>query len=235
MLSLAVFLPSVCGLLLLLLGRSVGHRMRQVLVETVTVVTSLLVLFCLLNRRGMVYTPFYLLPSLPIRFAIDGVGSVFTAIVAFLWPLAALYGFEYMEHEGGENHFFALYTITYGVTLGISTAANILTLYFFYEFLTLSTLPLVMHGTEKPSEHAGYTYMLYSFFGAALAFIGVMLVLTYGDGGAFTMGGVMTQAAAEHPTMVQLGYLCAFLGFGVRRRFSRSTRGCRKLPSRRPR
>ena len=105
-----------------------------------------------------------------------------------------------MEHEGGENHFFALYTITYGVTLGISTAANILTLYFFYEFLTLSTLPLVMHGTEKPSEHAGYTYMLYSFFGAALAFIGVMLVLTYGDGGAFTMGGVMTQAAAEHPT-----------------------------------
>ena len=216
MLSLAVFLPIVCGLLLLLLGRSVGHRMRQVLVETVTVVTSLLVLFCLLNRRGTVYTPFYLLPSLPIRFAIDGVGSVFTAIVAFLWPLAALYGFEYMEHEGGENHFFALYTITYGVTLGISTAANILTLYFFYEFLTLSTLPLVMHGTEKPSEHAGYTYMLYSFFGAALAFIGVMLVLTYGDGGAFTMGGVMTQAAAEHPTMVQLGYLCAFLGFGVK-------------------
>ena len=53
MLSLAVFLPIVCGLLLLLLGRSVGHRMRQVLVETVTVVTSLLVLFCLLNRRGM--------------------------------------------------------------------------------------------------------------------------------------------------------------------------------------
>ena len=42
MLSLAVFLPIVCGLLLLLLGRSVGHRMRQVLVETVTVVTSLL-------------------------------------------------------------------------------------------------------------------------------------------------------------------------------------------------
>ena len=112
MLSLAVFLPIVCGLLLLLLGRRVSHRARQVLVETVTVVTSLLVLFCLLNRRGTAYTPFFLLQNLPIRFAIDGVGSVFTAIVAFLWPLAALYGFEYMEHEGGENHFFALYTVT---------------------------------------------------------------------------------------------------------------------------
>ena len=106
MLSLAVFLPIVCGLLLLLLGRRVSHRARQVLVETVTVVTSLLVLFCLLNQAGNGrIRRSYLLPSLPIRFAIDGVGSVFTAIVAFLWPLAALYGFEYMEHEGGENHF----------------------------------------------------------------------------------------------------------------------------------
>ena len=181
MLSLAVFLPIVCGLLLLLLGRRVSRRARQVLVETVTVVTSLLVLFCLLNRRGTAYTPFFLLQNLPIRFAIDGVGSVFTAIVAFLWPLAALYGFEYMEHEGGENHFFALYTVTYGVTLGISTAANILTLYFFYEFLTLCTLPLVMHGTQKPSEHAGYTYMLYSFFGAALAALSCALRRTQRD------------------------------------------------------
>ena len=75
MLSLAVFLPIVCGLMLLLLGRRVSHRARQVLVETVTVVTSLLVLFCLLNRRGTAYTPFFLLQNLPIRFAIDGRGQ----------------------------------------------------------------------------------------------------------------------------------------------------------------
>ena len=166
MLSLAVFLPIVCGLAMFAC-RGMTHRARQVLTEGVTLVTSLLVLFCLMNKRGVVYTPLYLLPKLPISFCIDGVGSVFAAIVAFLWPLATLYGFEYMEHEGGENHFFALYTMTYGVTLGIATAANVLTLYLFYEFLTLCTLPLVMHGTSKASVRAGYTYMMYSFFGAA--------------------------------------------------------------------
>lgn len=106
--------------------------------------------------------------------------------------------------------------MTYGVTLGIATAANVLTLYLFYEFLTLCTLPLVMHGTSKASVRAGYTYMMYSFFGAALAFVGVMLIIGFGDGGAFVMGGVMSEAAAEHPLMVQIGYLCAFLGFGVK-------------------
>lgn len=215
MLSLAVFLPIVCGLAMFAC-RGMTHRVRQVLTEGVTMVTSLLVLFCLMNKRGVAYTPLYLLPKLPISFCIDGVGSVFAAIVAFLWPLATLYGFEYMEHEGGENHFFALYTMTYGVTLGIATAANVLTLYLFYEFLTLCTLPLVMHGTSKASVRAGYTYMMYSFFGAALAFVGVMLIIGFGDGGAFVMGGVMSEAAAEHPLMVQIGYLCAFLGFGVK-------------------
>ena len=146
MLSLAVFLPIVCGLAMFAC-RGMTHRARQVLTEGVTLVTSLLVLFCLMNKRGVTYTPLYLLPKLPISFCIDGVGSVFAAIVAFLWPLATLYGFEYMEHEGGENHFFALYTMTYGVTLGIATAANVLTLYLFYEFLTLCTLPLVLPPT----------------------------------------------------------------------------------------
>ena len=60
--------------------------------------------------------------------------------------------------------------------------------------------------------------MLYSFFEAALAFIGVMLgCWNYGDGVRLRWAAWMAQAAAEHPTMVQLGYLCAFLGFGVKK------------------
>lgn len=215
MLIVAVFLPVLAGLAMLGI-RFPDRRSRAVYVESVTLLTSLLVLLCFLRGRGPV-TAFHLLPELPIAFMIDGVGGVFTAIVAFLWPLATLYGFEYMEHEGGENHFFALYTITYGVTLGISTAANIMTLYLFYEFLTICTLPLVMHGTKPEAIRAGRQYMMYSFFGAAMAFIGVMLVIVYGDGGAFVMGGVLGEAfASAHPLLLQFAYLCMFVGFGVK-------------------
>ncbi len=79
MLSLAVFLPIVCGLAMFAC-RGMTHRARQVLTEGVTLVTSLLVLFCLMNKRGVAYTPLYLLPKLPISFCIDGVGSVFAAV-----------------------------------------------------------------------------------------------------------------------------------------------------------
>ena len=52
MLSLAVFLPIVCGLAMFAC-RGMTHRARQVLTEGVTLVTSLLVLFCLMNKRGV--------------------------------------------------------------------------------------------------------------------------------------------------------------------------------------
>lgn len=216
MLCLAVLLPIVVGLLALL--RPFRHRAsRELVIEGTTVLTSLIVFACLIWRKADPTILVHLMEDMPIAFRIDALSSVFTALVAFLWPLATLYGFEYMEHEGGENHFFALYTITYGVTLGISTAANIMTMYIFYEFLTLCTLPLVMHGTSHESIKAGRQYMLYSFFGAAIAFVGVMIIVAFGEGGTFVMGGVLNEAfAAEHPLLLRVGYLCAFLGFGVK-------------------
>ena len=216
MLCLAVFLPIVAGLLLLAFPPK-SRGMREFLVEGVTIVTSLLAAYCLMNRQAEPTIVVYLMKDMPMAFHVDGLAGVFTALVAFLWPLAVLYGFEYMEHEGGENHFFALYTITYGVTLGIATSANIMTMYIFYEFLTVVTLPLVMHGTSAESVKAGKQYMIYSFFGAAIAFVGVMIIIAFGNGGAFTLGGVLNAAFADqHPLLLRIGYLCAFLGFGVK-------------------
>ena len=216
MLCLAVFLPIVAGLLMLACPPK-SRGAREFLVEGVTIATSALVAYCLLSRSAEPTIAVNLMQDMPMAFHVDGLGGVFAALVAFLWPLATLYGFEYMEHEGGENHFFALYTITYGVTLGIATSANILTMYIFYEFLTLATLPLVMHGTSPESVKAGNQYMVYSFLGAAIAFVGVMIIIALGNGGAFTMGGVLSAAFAdEHPLLLRVGYLCAFFGFGVK-------------------
>jgi len=216
MLCLAVFLPIAFGLAMLVLPFK-SRSQREWAVECVTIFTSLLVMLCVAEPKETPAVAFMLMENMPIAFTIDGLGGVFAVLIAFLWPLATLYGFEYMEHEGGENHFFALYTITYGVTVGIATAANIMTMYIFYEFLSLVTLPLVMHGTSRESINAGYKYMMYSFFGAAIAFVGVMIIIAFGNGGAFVMNGVLSEAfAAKHPLLLRLGYLCAFLGFGVK-------------------
>ena len=217
MLKIAVLLPILCGLAALLVGFH-SRRLRELYLEGVTLITSVIVFIALATRQGQTETFLRLTQTQALQFRLDGVGSLFATIVAFLWPLAMSYAFEYMQHEGhGENHFLAIYLMTYGVTLGITFAGSLLTMYVFYEFLTLVTLPLVMHGTSKESVSAGRMYMIYSFCGAAAAFVGVMIVTACGNGGAFTMNGVLGEAfKAEHPWLLQLGYLCCFFGFGVK-------------------
>ncbi len=60
----------------------------------------------------------------------DGMSFSFAGLVSILWPLASLYGFEYMQHEERPNTFFSSYTMSYAVTLAV-VLANLFSLYVF--------------------------------------------------------------------------------------------------------
>ncbi len=144
-------------------------------------------------------------------------GMVFAGLVSFLWPLATLFAFEYMTKEKHEKVFFMFYTITYGVTLGIALADNILTMYFFYELLTLVTVPLVMHTLTREAILASRKYLYYSLGGAAFAFIGMIFVIVYGTTTEFVLGGVLDlEKVGERANILLLIYVIAFMGFGVK-------------------
>ena len=102
-----------------------------------------------------------------ISLGLDGLSGVFACLIAVLWPLTALYSFEYMKHEGKENKFFGYFSITYGVVAGVALSHSLITLYFFYELMTLATLPLVMHAMDTRAIYAGKKYLLLSMAGAA--------------------------------------------------------------------
>ena len=77
------------------------------------------------GARGEGLVLFRLFANLTVMFRIDRMGSVFAGLVAFLWPLATLYSFEYMKHENRKDTFFAFYVMTYGITMGIAFAGKI--------------------------------------------------------------------------------------------------------------
>ena len=143
---------------------------------------------------------------------------MFCGLVGFLWPLSSCYAFEYIKHEGMDDKFFSFYTMTYGVTVGIALSANLVTMYLFYELLTLVTLPLVMHAMDNRAIAAGRKYLAYSIGGAALAFAGIMILYVYGDPGlTFTYGGFVNPAVTGGGREILLaGYLLTFFGFGVK-------------------
>lgn len=215
-LVLPVIFPILAGAILPFFKFKVRLH-RNIYVEITTLITSLLVLAILLYRPEGAFTVLNLAGELEIVIHVDGLATVFAGLISALWPFATLYAFEYMEHEGHEDTFFAFYTMTFGVTVGIAFAANYMTLYMFYEMLTLVTLPLVMAGMSKEAILAGRKYILYSMGGAAFAFIGFVFIYTYGNTMDFVYGGVLNAVGVNgKEDLIRLAYVLSILGFGVK-------------------
>ncbi|MEG0740969.1 MAG: proton-conducting transporter membrane subunit [Clostridia bacterium] len=214
MLILPIVLP-LLGALALFLWRPKSRVARGALVMGTTLATTACVAWCICTPGTHAFTLLRLTDTLTISFKLDGLGRVFSGLVGFLWPLASLYALEYMTHVGKENHFFGFYLISYSVTLSIAFAEDLMTLYVFYELLTLATLPLVMHGMSARSVHAGRKYVYYSLGGAALAFLALVTVVYYSGGSNFTIGGLPGMQAAPTPLLLTM-FLLGFLGFGVK-------------------
>lgn len=211
-----VLLPIVFGVLIPLIPFKT-RRHTTWYVEGVVLLTSVLVWGLLISQPDGSFVLFRFTGNLSVSFRLDGLGTVFAGIVSSLWPLATLYSFEYMKHEGHEKFFFMFYVITYGVTLGIALAEDILTMYFFYEMLSLVTLPLIMHTLTREAILASRTYLYYSLGGAAFAFIGMIFILTFGTTSVFVPGGVIdTTALGGRQGLMLLIYVLCFCGFSVK-------------------
>ena len=216
MILVAILLPILGGVCIRFLPYK--KKWEPVLfLEIIMVSTSVIVWSLILGGTTDVFHVVHFFNDMSISFKIDGMTMVFAGLVSLLWPLATLYGFEYMEHHKRQSTFFMFYSIAYGVTLGIAFASDMLTMYFFYELLTLSTVPLVMHTLERDAVLASRKYLYFSLGGAAFALMGMVFLMVYGDTLEFTLGGVLSMSKiGEHGNMLLWIYLFAFLGFGVK-------------------
>lgn len=211
-----ILIPFIAGILVPLLPFRKRWQ-KEVFLETAVVANSILVWYLLLHHSDSTFLLAHFTGDLNISFRVDGMSMVFAGLVSALWPFATLYAFEYMTKEKHENVFFLFYTLTFGVTLGIAFAANLLTMYFFYELLTLVTVPLVMHTLTREAILASRKYLYYSLGGAAFAFIGLIMVIVYGSTIDFILGGVLDlNKIGDQTNTMLLIYVMAFMGFGVK-------------------
>jgi len=150
--------------------------------------------------------------SVPIQFRVDGLGMIFALVASSLWILTSIYAVGYMRglQEHSQTRFFAFFALSLCATLGVAFSGNLLTLYLFYELLSLSTWPLVTHHQDKEARTGGRTYLSY-LLGTSVAFALPAILFTYWkSGGDLSFGGEAILAQSN------LGYwpgLILLLGF----------------------
>ena len=166
-----------------------GGRKLHVLVGVVlasAVILTFAVIWPKAGEQSLIL--FYLMDDIPVFFHVDALGRLFAAVTSVIWLAAGFYAFQYMKREGEEKRFFGFYLLLYGILLALDFAGNLVTLYFFYELMTLCATPLILHNGSKAAIMAALKYLFYSMCGAYCALFGIYVLYQYCDTLAFTAG-----------------------------------------------
>lgn len=160
---------------------------------------------------------FSIMKGLPICFEVDALTALFVTVVSIVWLLVGFYAFPYMAHEGEEKRFFGFYLVVYGVLMGLNFSGNLVTLYLFYELMTVTSMPMVLHNGSREAIMAALKYLFYSMCGAYMALFGIFVLNKYCDTLAFTQGGSLNQELVQgHETIVLIAIMLMLIGFGVK-------------------
>lgn len=216
MIQLAVVLPLVGGLLVWWLG----ERNRN-LREAASVITAVaefalvasLTPDVLAGARPSV-DMFEMIPGVFLTLTVEPLGQLFALIASGLWIVNSVYSIGYMRknNEHKQTRFYICFALAISAAVGIAYAGNVLTLFVFYEVLTLSTYPLVTHSGKVDAIRGGRVY-LGILMATSIGFLFLAMLWTYNITGTldFVAGGILGDKV-QGP---ELGVLLFLYIFGI--------------------
>ncbi len=214
---LALWVPLLGCLAIWLLDKSPNLREAATLITGVILFALTVTIFMAVSeghRPG--FQVLEVIDGLPIAFQAEPLGALFAVIASGLWLVNSVYSIGYMRsnNEQHQTRFYMSFAVAISAAIGVAFAANLFTLFIFYEVLTLSTFPLVTHKGDEKARRGGRIYL-----GVLMATsIGLLLpaiVWTYVIAGTtdFMPGGLLAQHVDAAGPLV--GILLGLYAFGI--------------------
>ncbi len=219
-LLLAILAPLIGAGLVMLAGKKASPNVREAcsFLAAITlfgIVASLVP--PVLSGKKLHFTLFHLLPNLSFSLRADAMSMIFAVSAAFLWVLTVFYSAGYMRglEEHAQTRFNVCFALALFGAIGCAFSDNLLTLYLFYEIVSICTYPLVAHHQDEESYEGGRKYLTY-LTATAKGLILPAMVLIYVLSGTLDFAdniktGILP--AGVHNALIIGCYICCILGF----------------------
>jgi len=162
------------------------------------------------------YTVISLTPGVNFQFRVDQFGIFFGVLASALWIATSVYSIGYVRglNEHAQTRYFFNFALCLSATMGIAFAGNLLTLFIFYEILTVSTYPLVAHKETEDAIMGGRKYLAYTLTAGVVILFAIIFIYTLTGSLDFKPGGFLL----GHGSSATLTFLFVILilGFGVK-------------------
>ena len=217
-LLLAILAPLIGAGLVMLTGRRPNLREGCSFVAAVVLFGITVSLIPEIRAgRVLTFTLFKILPGLSLTLRADPMSMLFAVSASFLWILTVFYAAGYMRglKEHAQTRFNACFALALFGAIGCAFADNLLTLYLFYEIVSVCTYPLVVHHQDAEGYEGGLKYLVY-LTTTAKALVLPAMVMVYVLNGNLDFAwnireGVLPASAGGG--LVTVLYVCFLLGF----------------------
>jgi multicomponent Na+:H+ antiporter subunit D len=213
---LPVLLPALTGVVTFALGDRRGTARAAVNLVGAIVSSVVVVSLVIKSYAGEVLS--HAVPTLPgLDFGVhaDLLGLLFSAVATVLWGVTLVYAIGYMDHARDRARFFGFFAWCIAAANGVALAADPITLFIFYEILSLTTYPLVVHSGSSEAIAAGRKYLFYALGGGAALLVGVTWLTVLAGPVPFTPGGALASVSG-HTTELRIIFGLLAAGFGVK-------------------
>jgi multicomponent Na+:H+ antiporter subunit D len=162
-------------------------------------------------------TRLLLLGDIDLVLHADSLSLLFAMLSAVLWLATTIYAIGYLEGSPHRSRFFGFFSLCVASTMGIALAGNLVTFFIFYELLTLSTYPLVIHRSTPEVLRAGDTYLRYTIGGGTILLAGIALLYALAGSTDFAVGGAgLADLSTERNVLLVIGFVLLIAGLAVK-------------------
>jgi len=216
---LFALLSPLIGAVLILLTGSKRPNLREFWTICASVAMFVFVFSMLPEiRQGKVfeYRIIEICSGVALLLRVDAFGMIFALLASFLWIVVSIYSMGYMRglDEHAQTRYFFCFAVTLCGAVGVALSGNLLTLYMFYEILTVATFPLVAHKETEVAIRAGRKYLTYLLTGAV--FVLFAMGFTYYLTGTldFVAGGIVKNKGSAE--VLRIIFTAFIIGFGTK-------------------
>lgn len=214
---LAILCPTIASFLILVSGRRPNLRESWTIIGSALLFLTVISMTPFVLKEGSIKCDlFNLLPGVDFAFNVDAFGLIFATTSSCLWILVSLYSIGYMRslEEHAQTRYYFAFALAILGAIGIALSANLVTMFLFYEILTISTYPLVAHDETPEAIYGGHKYLAYLLTGGVFFLIGILMTYFLVGTTDFSHHGILKPALDSTSKLtLQLVFFCFLLGF----------------------
>ncbi|MBN2839745.1 MAG: monovalent cation/H+ antiporter subunit D family protein [Coriobacteriia bacterium] len=213
---LPMLIPATVGIVTFALGETRDAARNVVNLAGAAISAVIVVLLAVGAYAGEVASSAIpMLPGISLGMHADLTGMLFSAVASILWFVTLIYTIGYMDHARDRARFFGFFALCIAAANGVALASDPISLFLFYEILSLTTYPLVVHSGTAEARAAGRKYLVYALSGGTALLLGVSWLTVLAGQTPFTPGGALADVAS-HTGALRAIFALMVAGFGVK-------------------